>query len=218
MTTLEFQDREPAMGRAGASESQVFAGNRSFYERLQGQTKKSATERYGWIAVPVAVVAIIGVAAATSIPHETAKDVAGGPGPSTASASTPAPAKPATPPALNEAQANNDVAQTPEEAALSGKAAATAAQSPAAAPAPVKVARKAPAATSTRAAAAVPAERAAPAAETPATPPAPTVQAPAPSATEDAAPQPAAPAPPASDASATQAQPSQSAPADTPAQ
>lgn len=235
MSALDFQDREPALKQARRADNQVFAGNNALYERLQGQGRKGALERYGWIAVPVAAVAIIGVVAATSTPHESANDVVGAPGQTASAAATSVPSKPVTPP-VNEALASNDATQTPEEAALSGKASATAAspsqaaksqaaKSPAAAaPAPVKVARRAPAAdTSTaRPAAAAPAERAAPTPDTAAAPPVPAVQAPAPAApaTQDVAPQPAEPAAPApsTDTSATQAAPSQGAPADTPAQ
>lgn len=230
MSALDFQDREPDLKQARRADNQVFAGNNALYERLQGQGRKGALERYGWIAVPVAAVAIIGVVAATSTPHESANDVVGAPGQTASAATTSVPSKPVTPP-VNEALASNDATQTPEEAALSGKASATAAspsqaaKSPAAAaPAPVKVARRAPAAdTSTaRPAAAAPAERAAPTPDTAAAPPVPAVQAPAPAApaTQDVAPQPAEPAAPApsTDTSATQAAPSQSAPADTPAQ
>src|SRR5438067_6394091 len=116
MSALDFQDREPELDMARRTNNQLFVGNSALYERLQGQGRKGALERYGWIALPVAAVAIIGVVAATSTPHESANDVAGAPGQTTASASSPAQpaqARPATPPALNEALANNESAQTP---------------------------------------------------------------------------------------------------------
>ncbi len=92
MSTLDFQDREPELERSRRSNNQIFGANAAFYERLQGQGRKGALERYGWIALPVAVVAIFGVVAVTSTPHETANDVVGAPGQKTAAASTPAPA------------------------------------------------------------------------------------------------------------------------------
>jgi hypothetical protein len=72
MSALDFQDREPDTNRTGRSDKQVFDRNRAFYERLQGQGRKSAIQRFGWIAVPVAVVAVIGIAAATSMPSQNA--------------------------------------------------------------------------------------------------------------------------------------------------
>ncbi|MGZ6013118.1 MAG: hypothetical protein ACXWK0_14850 [Caulobacteraceae bacterium] len=80
MSALDFQDREPELERARRTNNQLFAGNSAFYERLQGQGRKGALERYGWIALPVAAVAIIGVVAATSTPHQSASDVVGAPG------------------------------------------------------------------------------------------------------------------------------------------
>jgi len=91
MSALDFQDREPELNQARRHNNQFMAGNSALYERLQGQGRKSAIERYGWIAVPVAAVAIIGIAAATSTPHKSSDDV-GGPSSSvnTASNATPA--------------------------------------------------------------------------------------------------------------------------------
>ena len=79
MSSLDFQEREPALDRMRSSDGELFAGNRTFYERLQGQTRKTALERYGWVALPIAAVAIIGVVAATSTPHQSANDVGGPP-------------------------------------------------------------------------------------------------------------------------------------------
>src|ERR1700742_3668713 len=81
MSMLNFTESEPVMKRGKAAESELQAGNAAFYQRLQGQTKrKTGIERFGWVALPVAAVAIIGVVALTSTPHETAKDVVGAPG------------------------------------------------------------------------------------------------------------------------------------------
>src|SRR3569833_1899978 len=65
MSTLDFQDREPDLNPARRQSNQPFAGNTAFYDRLQGRNK-SAMARYGWVALPVAAVAIIGVVAMTS--------------------------------------------------------------------------------------------------------------------------------------------------------
>src|ERR1700761_5009853 len=115
MTALDFQDREPELKPSRRANNQLFAGNSALYERLQGQGRKPAMERYGWIALPIAAVAIVGVVAATSTPHKSADDVVGAPG-QVASTTGPAMTKPATPPALNEALAANDSAPTPAEA------------------------------------------------------------------------------------------------------
>jgi hypothetical protein len=182
MSALDFRDREPEQNQARRPNHQVFANNRAFYERLQGQGRKSTIERYGWIAVPIAAVAIIGIATATSIPRQSADDVAGSPAQNTASIAQPAPATTSPPPALNEALASNAPAKDAGQPAID---APKAARSPASAPAPVKVARKAPAAdaaTTTRPASAAPAQSV----------PAPT---PAPTVTQDAAPQANVPTP-----------------------
>src|SRR5215469_7420714 len=114
MSALDFQDREPELDRARRPNNQVFAGNHALYERLQGQGRKSAIERYGWIAVPIAIVAVIGVAAATSVPHKSSDDVGGPPaGVNTASTATPAPAPAAPASPANDTQAGNDAAKTP---------------------------------------------------------------------------------------------------------
>lgn len=203
MSAQEFRDREPELTQARRPNNQIFANNRAFYERLQGQGRKSAIERYGWIAVPVAAVAIIGIAAATSLPRQSAGDDAGPPAQATVAAATPAPADAAPLPALNEAQLSNTPAKASDLSTPADKPAvgvAKAARSPASAPAPVKVARKAPASdtATTRPASAAQAE----------TTPAP--------AARDATPQPSAPAAPAPspDSSPAQASPSQSAPTD----
>jgi uncharacterized protein YbjQ (UPF0145 family) len=207
MSTLDFQDREPELNHARRAGAQSFAGNTALYERLQGRSRKSAMGRYGWIALPVGAVAIVAIVAATSTPHQTANDVVGAPA-QTVAASTAAAPKVITPPTGNEALATNDSAQTPEEAALSGRLtgkpatsdqapadkalstatadnASVAAKTPASKPAPVKVARRAatpaPDTAVTHPAAAAPAERSAPAPDVSATPPAapaPSVQAP----------------------------------------
>ena len=131
MTTLDFTDREPPLSRKRGAQAEFMAGNSAFYERLQGQGKKSAIERFGWVALPVAAVAILGVVAATSTPHRSANDV-GGPPVQTA-ASTPAPAVTGN---LTSAPSN--------EAASTSPAMHASAPAPAAAkPAPVKVARRA---------------------------------------------------------------------------
>jgi len=49
MSTLDFSDREPDLNRTYVSDSESFSGNRAFYERLQGQTKKTGIERFGWV-------------------------------------------------------------------------------------------------------------------------------------------------------------------------
>jgi len=207
MSTLDFQDREPELNRAHGPDSQFLSGNNAFYARLQGQGRKSALERYGWIAVPVAVVAIIGVVAATSTQHQSANDVTGPAAQTTASASTPS--NLVNPP-VNEAQATEQSAQTAEASTAQSQAAKT----PAASPAPVRVARRAPDASSSRPASAAAVERTVPVPETPVTPApapsiAPTIQAPAPTITQDAAPQPAAPAPSTDSSPPADAQPAQ---------
>jgi hypothetical protein len=224
MTTLDFQEREAATDRTPSSEAGLFAGNRNFYERLQGQTRKPALERYGWVALPVAAVAIIGIVAATSTPHNSANDVAGPPG--QASAQNVAAAAPATPaPAESDptALARNDASTTtsPAAKATPDKVPVKSASVTAKSTAPVRVARRAPSsdAVAARPASAAPVESA-PAAQlqagpAPAATPAPAIQAPA-TVTEDAAPQVSAPAPAASAPSGdgSQATPSQGAPTD----
>jgi hypothetical protein len=86
MSALNFRDREPDLDQARKSDSQFLTGNRAIYERLQGQGRKSVIARFGWIAVPVAVVAVIGVAAVTSLPQPSADHVGGPPGQASASA------------------------------------------------------------------------------------------------------------------------------------
>ena len=210
MSTLDFQDPEPELERSRPSNNQNFGANAAFYERLQGQGRKGALERYGWIALPVAAVAIIGVVAVTSTPHESANDVAGAAGQNTVAASTPAPA-PAPAPKIavasnNEAQATDQLPATPSEAQPAAKP-PIAAKSSASAPAPMRLARKAPSSdtATSRPASAAPAQRTAPAPDTSVNP------APTPAVTQDAAPQPAAPAP------STDNSASQPAPAEAPA-
>src|ERR1700748_1127314 len=70
MTTLDFSEREPALGRKRKSEDEILADNRAFYERLQGRKTKSGVERFGWVALPIAAVAIVGGVALTSRPHD----------------------------------------------------------------------------------------------------------------------------------------------------
>ena len=148
MSALDFQDREPELNQARRMDNQVLSANSAFYERLQGQGRKSAIERYGWIAVPVAAVAIIGIAAATSTPRSSTNDAGGPPTQTTASASAPATATVATPAARNDALASNDPAKASDLSASSKPvaSASTAAKSVSSAPAPVKVARRAAAA------------------------------------------------------------------------
>ena len=148
MSTLDFSEREPALGRKRKSESEIFAGNRAFYERLLGQTKKTGIERFGWVALPIAAVAIVGVVAVTSTPHRapTMWSAARRPQLASASTATPAPATATPPPALNEALASNGQPSTADQSvgpAPGQKTSSSAAKPAASAPAPVKVARRA---------------------------------------------------------------------------
>ncbi|MEI9890713.1 MAG: hypothetical protein WDN45_09090 [Caulobacteraceae bacterium] len=151
MSTLDFTDREPPISRKRGAEAEVFSGNRALYERLQGRQSKSGLAKYGWVALPIAAVAIIGVVAATSTPHESASDVVGAPG--QAASTAPVTASPA-------ALASNS-APVDEAAVTTAPAAAkTTAGTPASPPAPVAVARRAPSsdAVTTRPASAAPAQ------------------------------------------------------------
>jgi hypothetical protein len=211
MTSLDFSEREPDLGRKRKSEDEILSDNRAFYERLQGRKTKSGIERYGWVALPVAAVAIIGVVAATSRPHDVASTQA-------ANSLSSAPSAPApTALAANTApDVDTSAASTP--ATDQAPAASAPAKATTSAPAPVKVARRAAASDSvtTRPASAAPVETA-PAASV--ATPAPAIQAPAPTVTQDAAPQASAPViqAPAPEASApaasTDSSASQSAPA-----
>jgi hypothetical protein len=157
MTSLDFQDREPPLELSRASDAQLFAGNRAFYERLQGQTRKTPLEKFGWVALPIAAVAIIGVVAVTSTPHQSANDVGGAPSQAIASA----PATTSAPPA---ALASNSAPVSASDAtAAEGSAGVTTVAKPAAAPpAPARVAKRAPASDSVtiRPASAAPAQSA----------------------------------------------------------
>ena len=142
MTTLDFTDSEPTIKTTKASQANAFSGNAAFYERLQGR-KKKGIERYGWVALPVAAVAILGVVAATSTPHSSADDVVGAPGQTTTAAATPAPT-------VKIAQASTDdvtpaAVQSPSAIRERIETAPAAVQAPSSAPAPVRVAKRAPA-------------------------------------------------------------------------
>jgi hypothetical protein len=141
MTTLDFSDSEPALTKSQMKNANTFSGNAAFYERLQGR-KKTPMQRYGWVALPIAAVAIIGVVAATSTPHSSADDVVGAPGQVTTAANTPAPGV-----KITQASADDVTpASVDSPAAIRAKIdAAPAAQAPSSAPAPVKLAKRAPA-------------------------------------------------------------------------
>ena len=106
MSNLDFKEREPELDSASPPQNQVFASNNALYERLQGQGRKSAIERFGWIAVPVAAVAIIGVAAITSPSHSSADNV-GGPPSQTAASAAPAAGDTGAPPAAPAPSVDN---------------------------------------------------------------------------------------------------------------
>ena len=216
MTTLDFTDSEPPIKTTKAAQANALTGNAAFYERLQGQTKKKGIERYGWVALPIAAVAILGVVAATSTPHSSADDVVGAPGQT--AAATPAGG-------VKIAQASNDDAtpvnvQSPAAIRAKIDSAPAAVPAPSSAPAPVRVAKRAPAPRSdtvtTVPAAAAPVTRAAPApAPAQVNPPAATVAPPAAAPADSQAPAvSAAPAPQAPSVT-EQPAPAPSAPADT---
>lgn len=212
MTTLDFTDSEPPIKTTKASQANALTGNAAFYERLQGG-KKKGIERYGWVALPIAAVAILGVVAATSTPHSSADDVAGAPGQAKMASAAPAPG-------IKIAQADDVTpasVQSPSAIRAKIDAAPAAIQAPSAAPAPVRVAKRAPAprsdAVTTAPAAATPVTRTAPApAPAAVNPPAAIVAPPVAAPTESQAP--AVSAAPAEAPSVTE-QPAPSAPADT---
>ena len=79
MTTLNFTDSEPPMSKKAGASKELFSGNAAIYDRLQGRTKKSAMAKYGWIGIPVAAVAVLGIVAVTSTPNRSADNIAAGP-------------------------------------------------------------------------------------------------------------------------------------------
>ena len=219
MSTLDFTDSEPAVIKGQVQDADSFTGNAAFYERLQGR-KKKGIERYGWVVLPIAAVAILGVVAATSTPHSSADDVVGAPGKTNTAATTPAPA-------VQVAQASTDdvtpaAVQSPSAIREKIDSAPAAIQTPSSAPAPVRVAKRAP--VPAKAAPRSDAVTTAPASATATTRivPAPEPVAPAPSAAPVEATPPAASAPaeiqapvvPAAPAAAPEV-PAQPAPADT---
>jgi hypothetical protein len=79
MTVLDFSESEPQTKSTVAAKKGTLSGNAAFYERLQGQTKKTAMERFGWVALPVGAIAILGIVAATSTPNRSADNITAGP-------------------------------------------------------------------------------------------------------------------------------------------
>jgi hypothetical protein len=165
MTAFDFSDNEPVISGGRTADVDLSAGNAAFYQRLQGQTKKKGIERFGWVALPVGAVAILGIVALTSTPHESKNDVVGAPGQQTAAVSKPAPGPAMTP----KVMASNDaVSPTKELPASQVKAEiekGPTLSASSAKPAPVKTARAAPARSTSsdsdvRPAAAAPAQRA----------------------------------------------------------
>jgi hypothetical protein len=215
MTTLDFTDSEPPIKTTKAAQANALTGSAAFYDRLQGRQKKGI-ERYGWVALPIAAVAILGVVAATSTPHSSADDVVGAPGQTTTAAATSAPS-------VKIAQASTDdvtpaSVQSPSAIRAKIDAAPTAVQAPSSAPAPVKVAKRAPAprsdAVTTAPAAATPVTRTAPAPAPAAVNPPAAIVAPPVAAPVDS-PAPAVSAAPAAEAPSVTEAPAQSAPAET---
>lgn len=140
MTTLHFTDSEPAVIKGQVQDADSLSGNAAFYDRLQGR-KTKGIQRYGWVALPIAAVAILGVVAATSTPHSSADDVVGAPGQSKTAAAPPAPA-------VKLAQASTDdvtpaAVQSPQAIREKIESAPAAIQAPSSAPAPVRVAKRA---------------------------------------------------------------------------
>jgi hypothetical protein len=120
MTVLDFTESEPTINSRGAAKLDVLSDNAAFYERLQG-TRKTAIERYSWIALPIAAVAVLGIVAATSTPNRSADNIAAGP----------VDAKPAL------------AVATPAPVAAPAEQASAPVSTPQSAPAPVHVARRA---------------------------------------------------------------------------
>ena len=147
MTTLDFTEAEPTLSKKTAANKEMFSGNAAIYERLQGRTKKTGLAKYSWVALPVGVVAVIGIVAATSTPNRSADNIAAGPvdaKPAMIAAAAPTPADVNPTPAVDA---------TPAQVHSAIAAAPVTSQS---APAPVHLARRAaaPASTDTRPAAA----------------------------------------------------------------
>lgn len=202
MTSLDFSEHEPPVVVKRGATAAVMNGNRAFYERLQGQTRKSALERYGWVALPIGAAAILGIVALTSTPHSNADDVTGPPAQSsastmTASHITPTPAIPAQTP---QSAATDDVsaqaaAQPAPAVTAPVKSAPAKAHIVAKAPAPVRSVTPGPASAVPVQSIPAPAPAADPVPATPATPDVPpTLSTPAPAG--DTAPAPAAQAAP----------------------
>jgi hypothetical protein len=198
MTTLDFTEAEPTLANPTAAGKEMFSGNAAIYERLQGRTKKTGIAKYSWVALPVGVVAILGIVAATSTPNRSADNIATGP----------VDAKPvltaaATPAAIDATPAADATPAQVHSAITAGPATS---QSK---PAPVHLARRAAASTDTRPASAT-RPQSVPAASLTQAPP--MAAAPAPAA-EAPAPVIAAPAPVLSSPAEAAPAPAQAAPA-----